>query len=196
MSLNDFSIGSSGRGYGQPQRQSYGGSQLPATSSINRDSQGTYQYGPDRSNMVIGHSNPTESHIQLLYLTDNNSVASFGANSQPSYPSIQVSSSARLRSPADLNVPSARSQSGTTSQSLYYPASESVTREASYHLGDTRRSQETDRQGLQLLASTQPYVLKHRSSEIKGYMQHSTARVPTPKQHRRKKISLGEDIGE
>ncbi|TGO08193.1 hypothetical protein BTUL_0221g00090 [Botrytis tulipae] len=211
--------------YGQPQRQSYGEGQPRESSSRNRDIQGqykpsrccieqgsnlridssnifleTYQYGPDRSTTKLPPSNLTDSITPSSRPTDNSRlppISSFlGSAAQPSYLSTQTSNTTSLRSPADFNIPAARSHFGTTSQSQHYPTSESRSREASYPLSDTQRVQESGSRKYQLSAPSQRSNTKHRGNEHTDSMHNFPARIPTsmqlsPPPSGRSEIELG-----
>ncbi|KAF5872088.1 uncharacterized protein Bfra_009117 [Botrytis fragariae] len=178
MSLNNFSIGSSGRGYGkldeygQPQRQSYGGSQPR-----------TYQHGSGRSTMEPPPLNLTERNTPSPYPTHNNPLPPISSflrlAAQSSHHPTQTSSTTSLRSPANFNVPAARSHYGTTSQSQHYPTSESRSREASNSLSDTKRFQELGSEKYQLSAPIQRSTMKKRGNEGTDFMQHFPAGIPT-----------------
>ncbi|TGO53654.1 hypothetical protein BOTNAR_0290g00160 [Botryotinia narcissicola] len=198
MSLNDYSLTHGGRGYGrfveygQPQRQSYSDGQPQ-----------TYQYGPERSTTKLPPLNPTDSITSSPRTANSNRIppiSSFlGSAAQPSYLSTQTSNTMSLRSPADFNIPAARSHFGTTSQSQHYPTSESRSREASYPLSDTQRVQESGSRKYQSSAPSQRSNTKYRDNEHTNSMHNFPAGITTsmqfspPPSHMRKKSSLGED---
>lgn len=214
--------------YGQPQRQSYGGGQPRESNSRNRDIQGqdkstgcfielrsnsgidssniflgTYQYGTDRSTIKLPPLNPTDSTTSSPRPTDNNRLPPISSLMRPaaqqSYHSAQASSTTSLRSPANSNIPAARSPSGTTSQSQHYPTSEPRSREASYPLSDTQRAQEPGSRKYQPSAPSQRSNTKHRSNEHTDSMQNFPASIPTsmqlsPRPSGRSEIKLGKSF--
>ncbi|KAF7943890.1 uncharacterized protein EAE97_005960 [Botrytis byssoidea] len=189
MSLNDYSLTSGGRDYGrldeygQPQRQNYGGGQPCESNFRNRDIQGTYQYGPDKSTMQLPPLHLVESNIQPPHSTNSDRLPPIswflGSAAQPSYRSMQTSNLTDLRSPADFNVPAARSHSGTTSQSQHYPTSESRIREASYPLSEIQRVQEPGSRKCQPSAPSQRSNTKHGGNEHTDFMHNFPTGIPT-----------------
>ncbi|KAF7903034.1 hypothetical protein EAF00_002936 [Botryotinia globosa] len=206
MSLNDYSLTRVGRGYcrldeyGQPQLQNYGDGQPRESNSRHRDVKETYQYGPDENTMRPPPLHLVESNIQPPHSKNSDRlppISSFlGSVAQPSYRSMQTSNTTSLRSPADFNVPVARSHSGTISQPQHHQTSESRSREASYPLSDTQRVQESGSRKDQPSAPSQRSNTKHRGNEHTDYMHNFPAGITTsmqfsPPPSGRSEIELG-----